>query len=81
MKKKQSKREEIQLNVDTKIIVEPYEVANTFANYFSSVGSTLESNLRNSDQCPYSRIDRNANTFAFFPVTQQEITNIISIIY
>ena len=77
MKKKQSKREEIQLKVDTKIIVEPYEVANTFANYFSSVGSTLESNLRNSDQCPYSRVDRNANTFAIFPVTQQEITNII----
>ena len=41
------------------------------------MGNTLESNLSHSDQCPYSHIDRNANTFAIFPVTQQEITNII----
>ena len=76
--KKKSKREDIHLSVDSKNIVEPYEVANTFAKYFSSVGNILENNLRSSDQSPYSHIDRNPNSFALFPVTQQEIINIIA---
>ena len=42
MKKTKSKRADTHLIVDTKKIVEPYAVANTFAKYFSSVGNTLE---------------------------------------
>ena len=77
MGRKKSKHEDIQLLVGADKIVEPHKVANTFANYFSSVGSVLENNLGTSDQCPLSLVDRNANSFAVFPVTQQEVSNII----
>ena len=59
-------------------IVEPHEVANTFAKYFSSVGNMLENNLALSDQCPVSHIDRNSNSFVIYPATQQEVTSTIS---
>ena len=77
MKKTKTKRADTHLIVDTKKIVEPYAVANTFAKYFSSVGNTLENSLGHSDQCPISHIDRNSNSFAIFPVTQAEISKII----
>ena len=78
MGKKHVKRDDIHLTVNSKKIVEPYEVANTFAKYFSSVGNMLENNLALSDQCPVSHIDRNSNSFAIFSVTQQEVASIIS---
>ena len=78
MGKKKSKHEDIQLLVGTDKIVEPHKVANIFANYFSSVGNTLENNLSQTDLNPLSYIDRNSNSFAIFPVTPQEISSIIS---
>ena len=66
MGRKKSKHEDIQLLVGADKIVEPQKVANTFAKYFSSVGSVLENNLGSSDQCPLSLVDRNANLFAVF---------------
>ena len=78
MGKKKSKHENIQLNVGSDKITEPLKVANTFAKYFSSVGNSLEQNLCHTDQNPLSHVDRHANSFAIFPVTQQEIANIIS---
>ena len=78
MKKRNLKRDDIHLVVESEKIVEPSKVANTFAKYFSSVGLTLENNLDHSDQCPFSHIQRNLNSFKIFPVTQQEVENIIS---
>ena len=78
MKKKNFKREDIHLLVGTEQIVEPTRVANTFANYFSNVGNNLENNLSQTDQCPFSHINRNPNSFTIFPASQQEISKIIS---
>lgn len=78
MRNKNSKSEDIHLKVQTKEIVMASEVANTFAKYFSGVGNTLENNLEHTDHCPFSHIDRNLNSFKLFPVTEQEISKIIS---
>ena len=78
MKKKNSKHTDIHLKVGNRKIVEPLEVANTFAKYFSSVGEILENNLSRTEQCPLNYIERNRSSFAIFPVSQHEISNIIS---
>ena len=56
---KKCKHEDIQLIIGTDKIVEPHKVANAFANYFSSIGNTLENNLSQTDLNPLSYIDRN----------------------
>ena len=77
MGKKNSKHEDIQLIIDSDKIAEPNKVANIFAKYFSTVGNVLENNLSRTDLSPLLHVDRNMNSFAIFPVTQQEVSKII----
>ena len=75
---KKSHKEIISLLNDDVEITESAEIANQFADYFSSIGTNLHSSLPNTNLSPYENINRNPYSFKLFPVTHDEIRMIIS---
>ena len=57
---------------------ETQDVVDSFADYFSTIGQNLESNLPRTNFSPYSNLTRNPRTFALFPTTPNECFHIIS---
>ena len=54
------------------------QIANTFADYFSNIGSELENALPHTDVSPCAHINRNINSFCLFPVSPEECLTVIS---
>ena len=54
------------------------DISNSFANFFSEVGTKLDDNLAHTSISPLSYIDRNPNSFYLFDVTIDECMKIIS---
>ena len=78
MGRKKNKREIITLLDGTTELVDEGDVANKFADYFSTIGQNLDSNLQNSTVSPYQHVNRNSHSFYLFPVTVDECQKIIS---
>ena len=55
------------------------DIVNKFANFFSTVGSNLDSRLEHSDLSPSTYVSRNPHSFQLFPVTPDECLKVISI--
>ena len=54
------------------------KLPNISREFFGTVGSNLDSNLQQSEQSPYTKINRNPHSFHLFPVTPDECLKIIS---
>ena len=75
---KKSRRDIISLMDENGEITENSEIVDKFADYFSTIGSNLESVLQQSNQSPYAYVNRNPHSFNLFPVTPAELKNVIS---
>ena len=78
MGRKKSRRDIISLMDGNVELTETIDIVDKFADYFSSIGSKLESDLEHSNQSPCLYINRNPHSFSLFPVTHIELTRIIS---
>ena len=61
-----TKQETITLLDETGEITGNLDVANKFADYFSQISTSLDSELEQNDESPYNNIVRNEHSFYFF---------------
>ena len=78
MGKKKTRRDIISIFNDDTEETCPQKISDTFANFFSTVGSNLDLNLENNELSPLSFISPNPHTFRLFSVTIEEVSQIIS---
>ena len=67
-----------QIIEDDKIITNNEDIANTFNQYFSSIGCKLSDNIRDDGSDPLSFMTPVANTFNFSPITTEEVIEALS---
>ena len=61
------------------VITKPYNIANIFSNYFSSVTDTAKENIKYSHKHFSNFLNNQCNNFIFIqPIDSDEIANIIS---
>ena len=70
-------RNALKLDIDGVLIDDPATLANTFNEHFTSVAPLLASKIPNVDTDPTYYVNRNTNTFMYFPCTHDEIEKII----
>ena len=63
---------------DDKIITKNEDIANSFNQYFSSIGCKLSDNIRDDGTDPLSFVTPMANTFNFSPITTEEVIEALS---
>ena len=79
MGKDKKKNEIIEILDGADLLTDTEDIVNKFADFFSSVGRTLDSDLPNtSNLSPLHYINRNLNSFYLFSVTNEEISKSIS---
>ena len=67
-----------QIIEDDKIITNNEDIANSFNQYFSSIGCKLSDNIRDDGTDPLSFVTPVANTFNFSPITTEEVIEALS---
>ena len=67
-----------QIIEDDKIITNNEDIANSFNQYFSSIGCKLSYNIRDDGTDPLSFVTPVANTFNFSPITTEEVIEALS---
>ena len=67
-----------QIIKDDKIITNNEEIANSFNQYFSSIGCKLSDNIRDDGTDPLSFLTPVANAFNFSPITTEEVIEALS---
>ena len=60
------------------LLTETVDIVNKFADFFSTIGQNLDSQLPTTDYSPLSHINRNPNSFYICPATIAETSKIIS---
>ena len=78
MGRKKSKHEITKLLDGSVELTETEDLANLFADFFGSIGRTLDSNLIVNNKSPYQYISRNPSSFNLFPASTVECLKIIS---
>ena len=63
---------------DDKIITNNEDIANSFNQYFSSIGCRLSDNIRDNGTDPLSFVTPVANTFTFSPITTEKVIEALS---
>ena len=78
LKPNRNKKQFPTLNVDGQKISGEANVAECFNNYFSKVGSKLDSEVPVNNIDPLSFVNRQSNSFAYLPTDASEIISIVS---
>ena len=60
------------MNDDGEILTDKIQIANSFIDFFTSIGNRLDSNLDHNNLSPCSYITENPRSFYLYPVTVDE---------
>ena len=66
------------MNDDGEILTDKTQIANSFIDFFTSIGNHLDSNLDHNNLSPCNYVTENPRSFYLFPVTVDETEKIIS---
>ena len=76
---KDKKKQDIVTILDgTTELTQAQDIVNKFADFFSSVGQTLNNNLETTESSPLTHVDCNPHTFFLNPVTPEELLKVVS---